>query len=64
LRSETEYLEESRCLRALAFWLGDRFVPDYEHHIDGTPCEAVVEGRAPTFERIDRLTAPHGPRGR
>jgi PAS domain S-box-containing protein len=40
----TEYLPESRRLRALAFWHGDRFVP-WESGIDGTPCEAVVEER-------------------
>ncbi len=31
---------ESR-LRAVAFWLGDRFVPDYEYNLAGTPCEPV-----------------------
>jgi PAS domain S-box-containing protein len=40
----TEYLPESRRLRALAWWFGDRFV-DWESPIDGTPCEAVVTGR-------------------
>ncbi|HWP93176.1 MAG TPA: sigma 54-interacting transcriptional regulator [Thermodesulfobacteriota bacterium] len=39
----TEYLEESRRLRALAFWLDGQFVPDYEYDISGTPCEPVVE---------------------
>ena len=28
-------------LRAVAFWLGDRFVPDYEYELAGTPCEPV-----------------------
>jgi PAS domain S-box-containing protein len=41
----TEYLEEPRRLRALAFWLGGQWVQDYEHVVDGTPCQAVVEGR-------------------
>jgi PAS domain-containing protein len=41
----TEYLEEPRRLRALAFWLGGQWVRDYEHVIDGTPCQAVIEGR-------------------
>ena len=40
----TEYLEGPRRLRALAFWLGGEWVQNYEHVIDGTPCEAVVTG--------------------
>ena len=39
----TEYLRESRRLRALSFWLGGEFVHDYEYDIAGTPCEAVIE---------------------
>jgi len=39
----TEYLEQSRRLRALAFWLGDGWVEDYEYAIAGTPCEPVIE---------------------
>ena len=39
----TEYIEESRRLRALAFWLGSEFVYDYEYDIAGTPCEAVID---------------------
>jgi PAS domain S-box-containing protein len=38
----TEYLPESRRLRALAFWLGGEWVPNFEYAIDGTPCEDVV----------------------
>jgi PAS domain S-box-containing protein len=41
----TEYLPEARRLRALAFWLGGEWIEDFEHAIDGTPCEQVVEGR-------------------
>ena len=41
----TEYLPQTRRLRALAFRLGDEWIADYEHSIDGTPCQAVVEGR-------------------
>jgi hypothetical protein len=33
----TEYLPESRRLRALAFWMSGQWVQGYEHHIDGTP---------------------------
>jgi PAS domain S-box-containing protein len=40
----TEYLAESRRLRALAFWLGGTWIEGFEHAIDGTPCEAVVTG--------------------
>src|SRR5262245_13454712 len=31
----------ARRLRAVAFWLGDRLVPDYEYDLAGTPCEPV-----------------------
>lgn len=41
----TEYLVQPRRLRALAFWLGGQWVRDYEHAIEGTPCQAVVEGK-------------------
>lgn len=40
----TEYLIESRRLRALAFRMGGQWVEQYEHQIDGTPCQAVVDG--------------------
>jgi PAS domain S-box-containing protein len=39
----TEYLEESRRLRALAFWMEGQWVRDYEIDIRGTPCEAVID---------------------
>ena len=41
----TEYLPESRRLRALAFWLGGEWILDFEHLVDGTPCEDVIDGR-------------------
>ena len=41
----TEYLPESQRLRAFAFWLGGKWVPDYEYAIAGTPCEPVIETR-------------------
>jgi PAS domain S-box-containing protein len=41
----TEYLPDVRRLRALAFRLGDGWVEGYEQDVDGTPCEAVIEGR-------------------
>lgn len=39
----TEYIEESRRLRALAFWLGGQWVHGYEYDIAGTPCERVIK---------------------
>lgn len=39
----TEYLEESRRLRALAFWMDGQWVRDYEVAIAGTPCEQVID---------------------
>jgi PAS domain S-box-containing protein len=40
----TEYLPDVRRLRALAFRLGDGWMNGYEHEVDGTPCQAVIEG--------------------
>lgn len=39
----TEYFPEKRRLRALAFWMDDRWVKDYEVDIAGTPCERVID---------------------
>jgi PAS domain S-box-containing protein len=39
----TEYLEESRRLRALAFWVYGEFIQEFEVNIDGTPCEDVID---------------------
>ena len=39
----TEYLEEARRLRALAFWLNGEWVSDYEYDLPGTPCEPVIK---------------------
>ena len=41
----TEYLPQTRRLRALAFRLGDQWVTDYEHPVDGTPCQGAIDGR-------------------
>jgi PAS domain S-box-containing protein len=42
----TEYDERAKRLRALAFWLGDRFIDPFEYDIAGTVCETTVrEGR-------------------
>ncbi len=39
----TEYLEASKRLRAIAFWLDGQWVSDYEYKIAGTPCAPVIE---------------------
>lgn len=38
----TEYVEETRQLRALAYWAGGRLTRDFLIDIAGTPCEAVI----------------------
>jgi PAS domain S-box-containing protein len=40
----TEYIAESRRLRARAFWMDGQWIEDYEYDIAGTPCEPVIEG--------------------
>jgi PAS domain S-box-containing protein len=42
----TEFLPEQRRLRALAFWLNGEFVEGYEHPIDNTPCQAVIDTKS------------------
>lgn len=44
----TEYVPETRTLRALAFRLGGTWIEGWEMPIDGTPCEIVVERRSLT----------------
>jgi PAS domain S-box-containing protein len=39
----TEYLESSRGLRSLAFWMGGEWVRDYQYDLAGTPCEPVID---------------------
>jgi PAS domain S-box-containing protein len=39
----TEYIEESRKLRALAFWVDGQPAENFEIDITGTPCEAVIQ---------------------
>lgn len=41
----TEYLEEFRKLRSIAFWFGGEWISDYEYDISGTPCGTVIENR-------------------
>ncbi len=38
----TEYVEDCRRLRALAFWLGGKWVEDYEYDLAETPCGKVI----------------------
>jgi transcriptional regulator with GAF, ATPase, and Fis domain len=40
----TELDERRGRLRALAFWLGDRFIDEFDYPIAGTPCETAVRG--------------------
>jgi PAS domain S-box-containing protein len=42
----TEYLRESRSLRAIAFWVNNRYLEDYHYSIVGTPCEVVIETKS------------------
>jgi PAS domain S-box-containing protein len=39
----TEYIKESRRLRALAFWMDGQWIQNYEVDIAGTPCEQVID---------------------
>jgi PAS domain S-box-containing protein len=39
----TEYLEDSQRLRALAFWMNGKWIEHYEHALEGTPCQRVVQ---------------------
>jgi PAS domain S-box-containing protein len=39
----TEYLEESRRLRALAFWMNGQWIHDFAYDIAGTPCELAID---------------------
>jgi transcriptional regulator with PAS, ATPase and Fis domain len=41
----TRYLKDKNRLRALAFWLVDRYVDEYEYDVPGTPCEPVLENK-------------------
>ncbi|MCW5979152.1 MAG: sigma 54-interacting transcriptional regulator [Bryobacteraceae bacterium] len=39
----TEFAPQPKRLRALSFWFEDRYIPQYEYGISGTPCEPVIE---------------------
>jgi formate hydrogenlyase transcriptional activator len=41
----TEYLPELRRLRAHAFWLNGEFLAHYEHSVEGSVCQGVVDGK-------------------
>lgn len=46
----TEYLAETRRLKALAFWMGNSFIRQWEMDLKGTPCEEVInQGRLVHF---------------
>jgi GAF domain-containing protein len=38
----TEYLEDQRALRGIAFWMNGDYIENYFTYIDNTPCEVVV----------------------
>jgi formate hydrogenlyase transcriptional activator len=58
----TEYFEEQRRLRAIAFWMDEKWIEGYEVDITNTPCEAVIDS-ANLVHFPDRLLElfPHGP---
>ena len=39
----TEFIEETRMLKALAFWVDGEMIEDLEMPVDGTPCQQVIE---------------------
>lgn len=39
----TEFDPQRRRMKALSFWFQDRFIPDYEYALAGTPCEPVID---------------------
>jgi len=39
----TEYMEDKKYLRSMAFYLGDQLVNNFEYSFVGSPCEVVVE---------------------
>ena len=41
----TEYIEEQRRLKAMAFWMGGQWIHGWEMVVDGTPCERVIDER-------------------
>ncbi|HYK20992.1 MAG TPA: sigma 54-interacting transcriptional regulator [Pyrinomonadaceae bacterium] len=51
----TEYLPEPERLRALAFQLNGKWIPDYEYEIPGTPCETVIK-QAKTVHIAENVT--------
>ena len=47
----TEWLPDTRALRALSFWTTDGYLEDVEYDVAGTPCEPVVD-------RLERIHFP------
>jgi len=41
----TEWFERERRLRALSFWVGDRYFGPFEYAVADTPCEPVIDNR-------------------
>ncbi|NEP05522.1 MAG: ATPase [Okeania sp. SIO1H4] len=39
-----EFIDSTRPqIRVLAFWSGDRFIPNFKYYIEGTPCSTIYE---------------------
>ncbi len=39
-----EFSEDNTKLRTIAFWAGDKVIPNFTYDLKGTPCEEVVRG--------------------
>lgn len=44
-----EFVPEAESARSLAFWAADRFLPNVEWKLEGTPCRNVVDGEFSHF---------------
>lgn len=55
----TEYFEERRRLRALAFWVDGKWIEDFEYDIAGTLCEQAIEKHDLVFypDRVIEITS-------
>jgi PAS domain S-box-containing protein len=56
----TEYFEETKRLRSMAFFLGGQWVKDFEYPVIGTPCELVVEEKRLVHVRDELFSKFHG----
>src|SRR5919109_4567 len=56
----TEYMEDKKYLRSMAFFLGDRWVNNLEYPLVGTPCEVVVDEKRLVHVRDKVFEIYHG----